>query len=68
MVRYRIKSRQKFGLNHFTMGIHSEFYKKSRYYVQCKYKCIPFWITIGSYFDSLEQAEEHIKLKLKEYQ
>lgn len=63
---YRIKSKQKFGFNHFTMGIYSDQYKKSIYYIQYKFKWFG-WITISKAFDSLEQAKEHIKLKLEEH-
>lgn len=61
---YRIKTKQSSGLNHFTMGIYSEQYKKSVYYVQYKFKYFG-WVTISKAFDSLEQAREHIKLKLE---
>lgn len=61
---YRIKTKQSSGLNHFFFGQSSEQYKKSVYYVQYKFKYFG-WITISKAFDSLEQAKEHIKLKLE---
>ena len=64
---YRIKEKQRWNIFKFTMGKSSEDYLKSVFYVQYKYKYIPFWITITSSFDSESQAENHIKLKLKVY-
>lgn len=60
-MKYRIKSRQ-----FFNFGLFSD-YCESVYIVQCKYKYLPFWISISRRFNKLNQAEEHIKLKLKEF-
>ena len=62
---YRIKAKQVFTIGKIMMGRLSESHKKSKYYVQYKYKFLPFFITITSSFDTKEQAEEHIKLKLE---
>ena len=67
-MKYRIKSKQRWGIGRImAFGSSSEDYGSSKYYIQAKYKYLPFWITITSSFDNLSQAEENIKLKLKEY-
>lgn len=48
------------------MGLSSHA-ESSKYIVQVRYKYIPFWISITRSFNELKQAEEHIILKLKEY-
>ena len=60
---YRIKTRQRYNFDRFLYKSLSEDYGKSYYYVQYKYKLIPFWITITTAFDSVKQAQEHIDLK-----
>ena len=60
-MKYRIKSKQ-----FFSLWVSSSD-EKSVYVVQCKYKYLPFWVNITRRFNNLTQAEEHIRLKLKEY-
>lgn len=60
-IKYRIKSKQ------FFFAFISSKYEKTVYQVQVKYPYVPFWITITRRFNSFNQAEEHIKLKLKVY-
>ena len=60
-MKYRIKSKQ-----FFSLWVSSNC-ENSVYVVQCKYKYLPFWINVTRGFNKLTQAEEHIRLKLKEY-
>lgn len=66
-MNYRIKEKQKSSLNKLFFGNYSENFKQSIFYVQCKYKYFPVWITITTAFDTEQQAKNHIKLKQEVY-
>lgn len=55
-MKYRIISKQKFLNGLVPDG------NKSVYAVQKKYNLFPFWLTSTDYFNTEEQAKNHIKL------
>lgn len=60
MTRYRVKSKQC-----YTFGISSELCSV-KYSVQVKFPWIPYWFQVSRPFNTLNDAKEHIKLKLDE--